>query len=362
MKILLICEASWTIISFRKELIEYLNSKGHDTYVIAGDADRIDEISKIANVKVIPYTNRSINPLKLSKLGKQMKTYIKEVSPDIVMSFFIKPNTVGVKAAYKAGVRNIFPMVEGLGDPFQPKNFKGKIIRFICTKMYRGAFKKAKQVIFLNHDDSDYFVTHKICKEEQVNVIPGIGIDSRAFNPEPLPKDKSVLMMSRLIESKGVYDFCKIAKRVRETNKDIFFNLLGKEAGITKEDLKEYIENGDINYLGSTDDVKPFIKDSTVLALPSFYREGLPRSILEAMAMARPVVAYRNVGVNDCVFQNETGILVESRNIEQFAEEIINLLNNEKRLKEYSKNAREKIENTFDSYIINEKILGIISK
>ena len=362
MKILLICEASWTVVSFRKELIEYLNAQGHETFVITGDEDRAEEIRSFTNTKVIPYTNRSINPIKLSKLGNKFKAYIKEVSPDVVMSFFIKPNTVGVKAAYKAGVRNIFPMVEGLGDPFQPKNFKGKIIRFICTKMYRSAFKKAKQVFFLNNDDSNYFIEHKICKKEQSNVIPGIGIDSKAFNPEPLSNNKSVLMMSRLIESKGVYDFCQIARKVRETNKNITFNLLGKEAGITKEDLKEYIDNSDINYLGATDDVKPYIKENTILALPSFYREGLPRSILEAMAMGRPVVAYKNVGVNDCVFDKETGILVESRNIEQFASEIINLLNDKNTLEKYSKNARLKIENTFDSQIINKKILEVISK
>ena len=362
MKILLICEASWTVVSFRKELAQYLNNNGHETYIITGDNERLEDIEKFSNVKVIPYTNRSINPLKLKKLEKAMKQYIIEIKPDIAMSFFIKPNTVGVKAAYKAGVRKIYPMVEGLGDPFQPKNFKGKLIRLVCTKLYRSAFKKASQVFFLNNDDKQYFVSHNICKEEQGIVIPGIGIDSKAFTPEALPHNKSVLMMSRLIESKGVYDYCKIARKVHETNPDITFKLLGKEAGIKKEDIQEYIDSKDIVYLGATNDVKPFVKDSDLLALPSFYREGMPRSILEAMAMARPVIAYKNVGVNDCVFHDETGVLIESRNTDSFAEEIIKLFESKDRLEKYSKNARKKIEEVFDSNIINKKILEIITK
>lgn len=362
MKILLICEASWTVISFRKELVEYLNSQGHETYLITGDDDRLEEISSFTNAKLIRFTNRSMNPIKLTKLKKSIRNYIKEIKPDVVMSFFIKPNTVGVKAAYQAGVRNIFPMVEGLGDPFQPKNFKGKLIRFVCTSMYKSAFKKAKKVFFLNHDDHKYFIEHKMCKESQGVVIPGIGIDTSKFSVTPLPKDNSVLMMSRLIESKGIYDFCKIARRVREENPNITFNLLGKEASISKEDLKEYIENGDINYLGATNDVKPYIEKSSLLLLPSTYREGLPRSILEAMAMGRATAAYKNVGVNECVYDKETGVLSKPHDIEGLAKEIINLFNNKEILAQYGKNARKKAEEVFDSSIVNKKILEIISE
>lgn len=362
MKILLICEASWTVVSFRKELAKYLNDNGHETYIITGDDERLDDIKEFSNVKVIPYTNRSINPIKLSKLKKQMQKYIEEIKPDVAMSFFIKPNTVGVKAAYKAGVRRIYPMVEGLGDPFQPKNLKGKLIRTICTKMYRSAFKKATKVFFLNHDDDKYFVEHKICKKEQVVVIPGIGIDSKEFTPTPLPFNKSVLMMSRLIESKGVMDYCKIAREVRKTNPEITFKLLGKEASITKEDLKDYIDNKDIIFYGSTNDVRSYLSDCDLLALPSTYREGLPRSILEAMAMARPVIAYKNVGVNECVFYDETGMLIEPKNINKFAHEIINMFKYKDRMERYSKTARDKIETIFDSNIVNKQILEVISK
>lgn len=362
MKILLICEASWTVVSFRKELVEYLNSKGHQTYVITGDEDRLEEISSFTTAKLIRFTNRSMNPIKLMKLKKAIRSYIKEVKPDVVMSFFIKPNTVGVKAAYQAGIRNIYPMVEGLGDPFQPKNFKGKLIRYVCTHMYRGAFKKAKKVFFLNHDDHKYFLEHKICSSKQGIVIPGIGIDCSKFETSSLPKEDSVLMMSRLIESKGVYDFCKIARRVREINPNITFNLLGKEASITKKDLKEYIENKDINYLGSTNDVKPYIKNSSLLLLPSTYREGLPRSILEAMAMSKATVAYKNVGVNECVFDKETGILTNQHDIEGTAEAIINLFEHKETLELYGKNARKKVEEIFDSQKVNKKILELISE
>lgn len=362
MKILLICEASWTVLSFRKELIEYLNKEGHETFVIMGDNTHEGEVSKITKVKVIPYSNRSTNPFNLRILKAKFREYITQIKPDAVMTFFIKPNTIGVKAAYKAGVRKIYPMVEGLGDPFQPKNIKGRLVKMLCKKLYRSSFKKVNKVFFLNNDDSKYFLKRRLSKDWQNVVIPGIGISSKNFAPKPLTYSKNVLMMSRLIPNKGVYDFCKVARDVHITHPEISFTLLGKEVSITREDLKEYIDNGDIVYFSDVSDVRPFIEKADLLALPSYYKEGLPRSILEAMAMARPVIAYRNVGVNDCVFHDETGILVEPHNTSKFADKIIALLNDKERLERYSLTARNKVETVFESDLVNRKILEVISK
>lgn len=360
MKILLLCEASWTVVSFRKELIEFLKSNNHEISLIMGDDEKINELSPLCDVHVIPFKNRGINPIKLLKLKKSFRKEIEIIKPDVVMTFFIKPNTVGVKAAKQAKVKNIFPFVEGLGDPFQPVSFKGKIIKFVCSHLYKSSFKKATNVFFLNNDDKEFFINEGIVKKDKSVLIKGIGIDTSSFVVSPLPKNNNVLLMARLIEKKGIVDFAKAARIVKKEVPDAKFTLIGKEAEITKLDLKEYIDDGSIIYDGVQSDVKKYINNSKIVVLPSYYREGLPRSLLEAISIGRPVIGYKNVGTNDVIDDGINGYLVKSRDIEAFANAIIKVLKAEQLALKMAAKSREIAVNTFDSKIINNQILKII--
>lgn len=361
MKVLLICEASWTVISFRKELIMFLKSKGNDVSVLVGDNERIEEISTFVDAKVIPFKNRNINPFALNRLIRILKIEIENINPDIILTFSIKANIAGCLAARKHKCK-IFPMVEGLGDVFQPTSFKQKTLRNICAFLYKKALKHSTKVFFLNNDDVDYFVSNKIASANKCIKIDGIGIDASSFEYS-LPKSDSfeVLMMARLIKSKGIFDFCKIAEKVKQIHPDIIFTLIGKESEITSKDLEQYTSKKIINYLGFQKDVNSLIKQASILALPSYYREGLPRSILEAMAIGRPSIVYNNVGSKDVVFDGITGYIVDKGNINSFAEKIIFLKNNRDVVEKMSKEARKKVIATFDSNVINNVIYKTIT-
>lgn len=362
MKILLLCEASWTVVSFRKELIDFLNGHGHEVTVIMGDKDKIDDVSSFCHdVHVVPFVNRGINPLKLIQLKKGLKKEIKLINPDVVLTFFIKPNTVGVKAAKAAHINKIYPFVEGLGDPFQPHSFKGKLIKSACVYLYKSSFKYATNVFFLNNDDRGFFIKEKIIKEEKTTLIKGIGIDTTRFLPAPLPKENNVLLIARLLKNKGIIDYCEAARIVRKTIPDAKFYLIGKEVEYTTNDLKQYIDDGTIIYDGVQNDVKKYICNSKVVVLPS-YREGVPRSLLEAIASGRPVIGYDSVGVREVIYNNKNGYLVERLNIKEFAKAIIKVLSDDKLAQEFAINARDIAVNIFDSNIINNQILNTIQK
>ena len=176
-------------------------------------------------------------------------------------------------------------------DPFQPKTLFDRFVLKIIVMLYKIAFKSSKMVFFLNNFDKEVFVKRKIIDSKKAVVINGIGIDTAANRPvEILTSEKNVLMLSRLIVNKGVLDYCLLAKEVHKTRKDIHFYLYGKESQLTANDLKTFIDNGDILYGGEINEVENAYKNSRIYISTS-YREGFPRTLLEAMAFGIPIFA-----------------------------------------------------------------------
>ena len=290
------------------------------------------------------------------------KRIINFVKPDIIFTFQLKPNIFGALAGKKAGVP-ILSMVEGLGDPFiQKKKRFGKIITFVVTKLYRKAFKYVSKVFFLNDDDKLEFLNRKIVKEEQIIVIPGIGIDTKNYKfASTFPNEKKVVNLSRLLINKGIEDYCKIASLVHEKRPDIVFDLYGSEGQLTVGDLSKYLSKNIINYKGYTEKPEEVIVNSRIVVSTS-YREGFPRVIMEAMALGRPTIAFDTVGTNRAVSDGETGYLIKDRNLEQFANRIIELIDDEQKLSELGNNARNYCVEHLDSNIVNKKIVSVIEK
>jgi len=355
--ILLICNESKTVVNFRKELILFLKNKDFDVEIIIGDDEFINEINNLEiKTHIVPFKNRSINPFTSLKLIRQFKKIIKSVNPDIVFTFQLKPNVFGTIAAAKTTTR-IFNMVEGLGDPFQPTNFKGKIIRFFVSKLYKRAFKMSSGVFFLNIADKEELVERKIISEEKCLLINGIGIDTKSFLPDySLQKEVHIVYLARLIKNKGIFEFCKIAQMTRASRKDIFFDLYGSESQIKATDLKEYIEDGSINYHGYSSNSKSIITNSHLL-LSTSYREGFPRIILEAMALGRPTIATNVIGNKDVVKHEYTGYLLDKDDLSAFVSKIIYLVDHKEMLIKLGKQARDYCENNYDSEIINNIML-----
>lgn len=362
-KVLLITNETSTVINFRKEFIKYLLDHNNNVVVISGDNEKESEIKRMGvQFECVPFSNRSKNPFRFFSLKTKFCKVIKKYNPDIVFTFQIKPNIVGCMSSKKAGIKNVFSMVEGLGDPFQPKTLFDRFVLKIIVMLYKIAFKSSKMVFFLNNFDKEVFVKRKIIDSKKAVVINGIGIDTAANRPvEILTSEKNVLMLSRLIVNKGVLDYCLLAKEVHKTRKDIHFYLYGKESQLTANDLKTFIDNGDILYGGEINEVENAYKNSRIYISTS-YREGFPRTLLEAMAFGIPTFATNVVGNNSAIINNKTGYLFELGQMTSFANAIINKIDNTQDLDRIRLAARKRCETEFDSNVINKKIVSIIDE
>lgn len=359
--VLLICGVSQTVINFRMGLIRSLQSAGKNVSVAAlDDKFREEIVSKGIEFYSVNAQNRSLNPFGMKKLQKQYLSIIFRVKPDVVFTFMLKPNIFGTRAAKKAGVKRIYSMVEGAGDVFINNGFKWRIIRFVVCKMYRKSFRNAGKVFFLNRDDRKEFIERKLVRSEQCEVIPGIGVDTQYFAQKPIKKRNTFLMVARMLKTKGVYEYCKCARIVRQKYPDAVFHYLGAEGTIRLSDIQEYIDDGSISYLGTTKDVRPFYEACSVYVLPS-YREGMPMSIMEAEATGRAIIATDVNGCRDTVRNGYNGFLVPRGDERQLAEKAIWCIEHPDEIEQMGKNARAFAEENFEQKKINEKITEILA-
>lgn len=363
MKILLITPTSSTVINFRLQLIDYLKKQDNEVEVLTFDDERKEEVLQ-KNIKFfcIKDDHRNLNPLKILTLKKKISKVVSEIQPDIVMTFMLKPNIFGVLGAKKAGVKNIFSMVEGAGDVFTNNTFKWKIIRKIVCILYKKAFKKSKKVFFLNNDDKNEFIQRKLVKENQCEVIHGIGVDLKHFAYKPIINHDRFLMIARMLKTKGVIEYCKCARIVKQKYPNAQFDYLGSEGTIKLKDIQEYIDDGSINYLGTTNDVRPYLENVLLLLLLSSYREGLPMSILEAESVGRAIITSNNIGCRDTVINGYNGFLIENSNYTAMADNVIWCIEHQLQAEEMGKNARKFAEENFDSLKINKKIYEVIKE
>lgn len=362
-KVLMICNLSQNIYTFRLPLIKRMQELGYDVSTLAFD-NKYEDILKQEGVKLycINDKNRSLNPLKILTLKNRYCKIIKEINPDMVFTFQLKPNIFGALAAKKAGVNNIYSMVEGAGDAFIKKSLKWKVINFVECKLYKKAFKNVENVFFLNNDDIQEFISRKLLKKEQAVVINGIGVDLEKFKFKPVEKSSNkFIMIARMLETKGIFEYCKVAEFVKKSHPEAEFLYLGAEGSVKISDIQNYIDAGTIKYLGTAKDVKPFVESSIAMILPS-RREGMPMTIMEAEAIGRAIITSNGIGCKETVEDGFNGYRVDCNDVETMANHCIELLENKDKAVEFGKNSRKFAETHFDQKLINSQILEIINK
>ena len=360
MKYLLLMTESSNVINFRKGLIQFLQDKGHRIVVVAHDAERENEIRDLgAAFYCAKQKNRGLNPFSVLKYRKRLRTIIAAEKPEIVFTFQLKPNVFGVQAAHKAGVRKIFSMVEGLGDVYINNGLKWKLIRVIVNCLYKKAFKKVEKVFFLNNDDMAEFTGRRLVSEDKCERIYGIGVDLRRFAYVPMKNHARFLMVARMLRTKGVFEYCKCARAVKSRYPDAQFDYLGEEGSVRLADIKEYVDGGIINYLGTVNDVRPYLEKTSVLILPS-YREGMPVSVMEAEAVGRAVIVTDCAGCRDVVTDGYNGFLVKAGDSVEMAEKAVWYIEHPDETAKMGLNARTFAEERFNSEKINENIYRVI--
>src|SRR5690606_17385950 len=297
MKIIYIVNVDWFFISHRLPIaLEALN-QGHEVYIFAKDTGRMTYLESLGlNIHPINLERGSINPFQTLKLLSDLKEKITSIQPDVVHLVTIKPVLIGGLASILAKVPSIVYAISGLGFIFTNTMLKAKILRLGIIPLYRLALSaKNKTVIVQNLDDLRILRQYVAIPESQTTLIPGSGVDLKQFDFQPLPlTNKIVLMACRLLADKGVYEFQKSAQLLKEKYPEVRFVLVGgidpdNPASLTEQELNNWVENGDLEWWGHQMNMAEILRQATMVVLPS-YREGMPKVLLEAQALGRPIV------------------------------------------------------------------------
>ena len=361
---------------FRSEFIKTLNSKDITIYAFTTDNDplELEKISKLGVVPVFYQLNRGgLNPFSDLYATYKLSKKIKELNPDLVFSYFTKPVVYGSLAAKISKVKKITAMLEGLGSPFtvhrHGQNFKIKFIRFMQVSLYRVVFPFIDKIIFLNKDDPvDLIENNKIKHKANSLVVLGpIGLNLKdyAYTPWITSNGVSFIFIARLLAEKGIFEYVEAAKIVKKKYPDIIFRVIGgldleNPYGLTKSQLDELIESKTIEYSGFVTNVDQYIKKSAVFVLPSYYREGVPRSTQEAMAIGRPVITTDVPGCRETVIDSVNGFLVPKWNPQILAEKMIYFIEHPEQVRMMGDESYKIAVEKFDAEKVNQRLVNIL--
>lgn len=322
MRILMTVNAAWNIWNFRRPLVEALMGDGHQITVLAPRDDAVPDLERLGcRVRPLEMSVKGLNPLEDLKLQRRFSRIFREERPDAVLSYTIKNNIFGARAA-KSGDVPFVPNVTGLGTAF----LSGKLLQTVTEQLYRRSFAALPVVFFQNEDDRDLFLDRRLVRADQARLLPGSGIDLQRFTPAPMPapEDPPVfLMIARLLRDKGVLEFVEAARVLKASHPRARFQLLGavgseNRSAINSPTVDAWVAEGVVEYLGTTADVRPAITAASCVVLPS-YREGAPRTLIEAAAMARPLIATDVPGCRAVVDRDVSGFLCDVRSAESLA-------------------------------------------
>lgn len=366
--ILFSINTSWNILNFRAGLVRALVGRGFDVVAASPDdgwAERLGELG--CRHAPLSIDSGSTSPLKNLAVLFGYIRLMREERPAIYLGWTIKPNVYGSLAAglFRVPVVN---NVSGLGTAF----IRDTWLTPIVVALYRLAFSRSHVVFFQNEDDRALFTKRRILAASRTRVLPGSGIDLDRYQPEMPPvartDDASVfLMVARLLWDKGVGEFVEAARVVRRYRPDARFKLLGfldveNRTAIDRASVDRWVAEGVIEYLGSTDDVRPFIAAADCVVLPS-YREGTPRTLLEGAAMGRPLIATDVPGCREVVEDGRNGLLCNVRDAADLAEKMLQFidLSPEERAR-MGRESRAKVEREFDEQIVIDRYLEVIDQ
>jgi glycosyltransferase involved in cell wall biosynthesis len=365
-KIAVIENGLFSTYTMRDGLMQFLLKEGYDVTILTHTNSFVSQVEK-TGLKVINIGSGNVNPIKVFKYIFNLYRAIKQVQPDICLTFSIRPAIWGNYITRYLKIPTI-TNVTGVGPLFISKNVAYKVARSI----YRSALSKTRKVFFQNFDDMDLFIEKKFVKKEIAERIPGSGVDYQKFSPitsnEKSHGNFTFLFIGRLIKDKGIFEFVEAARMLRKKYPNVLFNVIGpfwsqnlKSNTITKSDLQNWITERIIDYQGEKKDVREFIAGADCVVLPS-YREGTSNILLEAASMERPIVTTDTTGCKEIVDDKITGFLCEVKDGVDLANKMEKMLLLPQEQREImGKNARQKMIKEFDKQIVLKAYLKAIT-
>ncbi|QNI52882.1 putative alpha-galactosyltransferase [Synechococcus sp. BIOS-E4-1] len=368
MRVLVIAGFAESLLNFRGPLLSAMIARGLEVHVAAPNLfedfcirKKLELLS--LNLHDICLYRASTNPLTDLKLLCSLTLLIRKIQPDFVLSYTIKPVIYGTIASWLVGVPRRCTLITGLGYAFTGNagGVRG-LVKIVVQSLYKLALFRSHKVFFQNNDDYDLFRTlGLITNRTSTVVVNGSGVDLEFFSVAPLPLGPPhFLMIARLLGDKGVREYAQAAQQLKAKWPDIEFSLVGwldqNPDSISQSELDSWIQSSSLNYLGRLQDIRPAMRQCSVYVLPS-YREGMPRTVLEAMAMGRAVITTHAPGCRETVVEGENGFLVPIKSIDVLVSAMERFIYEPQLAHRMGRRGRELAEERFDVNKINDVML-----
>jgi N,N'-diacetylbacillosaminyl-diphospho-undecaprenol alpha-1,3-N-acetylgalactosaminyltransferase len=377
MKIAFLSNTDYSLYLFRLPIMQALLKKGHSVYALCPNGDK-NQALKDSGFIVINYemSRKSLNPFKELKTIKSIYKAIKPLRLDLIHTFTVKPNIYGTLAAKAAKIPVILNLIEGLGSFYVSNSIKNIIVRAVIEKLYKIVFWLSNGCVFVNSDDPKYLINKKIIPQDKAIVIKSVGVDTDFFNMKNFTKDHLeqikkanalsgkiiVLMVARAIWDKGIREFYKAGEIIKTKYPNVEFVFAGDtDDGNHTCANKDFLNSGCVKWLGRRDDIAELTAISDIYVLPS-YREGIPRTLLEAASMSKPIVTTDTVGCSDVVDDGINGFLAPVKDSKKLADKIEILIKDEKLRHKMGVNGRKKALSEFEVKKVVKQYLELYEK
>ncbi|MBR3131109.1 glycosyltransferase family 4 protein [Candidatus Saccharibacteria bacterium] len=358
-KVLFLVNHDLVIYNFRLEIVEAMLKKGYEVHISSPYGDRIDELTKIGAIfHDIKINRHGINPIKEIAILSNYKKLLKEIKPDIIFGFTIKPNIYGAIASRKHRIPFV-ANITGLGTATENVGITQKII----ISMYKYAFRDVEKVFFQNESNQNFFLEHNIIKGNY-DLLPGSGVNLERYPYREYPKGKTIkfAFISRIMKEKGIDYYLEAAEKIKKEYPNTEFHICGFCEQDYEDKLKEYQGKGIIIYHGMIKDVAGFMAKMHCIVHPTYYPEGMSNVLLEACATGRPIITTNIPGCKEIVNDNVNGFIIQKENVEELEQKIKKfiLLKQSARIKLGSQ-ARQTVENSFDRKIVIKKYMELLT-
>jgi len=367
-RISIISNQAFSLLNFRGPLIADMVIRGIDVFALAPDYDKATRAEvRALGAKPVDFSlsRTGMNPLRDAADMLRLTFLLRRLKPDMTLAYAIKPVIYGTFAAWLARIPRRFAMIEGLGYVFTlpegTEPLKRKALRTMVSMLYATALRRANMVFFLNKDDIDEFSKKRIVPPAKAYLLGGIGVDLDEWTPAPpVTKPVTFLLAARLLREKGIREYAKAARIIKQKHPDTRFILLGSldtnPGGLSRAEIDDSVTGGILDWPGHVPDVRQWLVQTSIYVLPS-YREGVPRSTQEAMAMARPIITTDAPGCRETVIDCKNGFLVPVRDPGALAAAMERFVLKPDLIGEMGKASRKIAEERFDVRKINQVIL-----
>ena len=362
MKIAVLSSHTPSLFWFRIEMMHSFMEKGYEVVAIANeDEEKWKDAFEKEGIRYrsVDLKRNGTNPLGDIKTFRSIKKVLQEEMPDKIFTFQAKTIIYGIIAARQLGIKEIYPLIAGVGSIYLKDDLKTRILRGILNTEYRYSLSKVNTIFFQNEDDLNTFKQNGLVDAQEIVFLNGSGVNLEKFKKQELPKQFGLLFIGRLIKDKGIMEYLEACRIIKDKYPDIRCMVVGpydsNPSAISKQELDYYIESGVIEYFGEQKDVRPYLKQCSVYVLPS-YAEGTPKTVLEAMATSRAIITCDTRGCKQTVVEGENGFLVKVKDVDEIVDRVIKLYNDRELLEKMARQSHIMAKEKFDVKLVNKTI------